>query len=125
MSAIKDLRDALAVDLAPLSVPVYTQWPIRLDPPCIFLTDPVTGPYITGGQELGSYVMSIDAVVMVPAAIVEDRGREDLETLLEALLRNTVDWAVTGVDPPSSAAFESDAHELLGAVAHLGKTFYL
>ena len=124
MSALRDLRDTLAADLAALGVPVHTNVAIRLDPPCVLLTAPIGGPYVNGGRELGSYVVSLDAVVLVEHR-PPDEGREDLETLIEGLLRNSMDWALTGVDPPSVVTVADNASEYLGTVVHLSKAFYL
>lgn len=124
MSAIKDLRDTLVADLAPLGVSVHADWPIRAEPPCVFLAPPLGGNYVTGGREFATYILSIDAVVLV-ARRPPDEGREDLETLVEALLRNTVDWALIGVESPSTVNMAESSTEFLGTVVHLSKPFTL
>lgn len=123
--ALKELRNALAADLAVLDVPVYDSWPIRPDPPCIFLVPPLGGSYITGARQFaGSYVLSLDAVVLVERR-PPDEGREGLETLVEGLLRNSIDWALSGVDPPSAVNISESSYEFLGTVVHLSKSFRL
>jgi hypothetical protein len=124
VSRLKEIRDALVADLDPLNVPVYGSWPIRADPPCVFLAPPLGGAYVAGGREIGTYVVSLDAVVLVERR-PPDEGREDLEALLELLLRNSVDWALTGVDSPSAVTIAESTYEFLGTVVHLSKAFYL
>lgn len=124
MSTFKETRDALMADLAPLGVPIVGEWPIQASAPCVFIVPPLAGYYATGGRELTSYVYNLDAVILVERR-PPDEGREDLETLLEALLLNTVDWALLGVDPPSAATVQESTIEFLGTVVHLGKTIYL
>jgi hypothetical protein len=121
VGAFKTLRDVLVADLAPLGVPVYSSWPSAVVAPCAFLTPPLSGPYVTGGREFGgSYVMAVDVILLVghsPAAA----GYEVLESLVELLLANTVDWTLISVDAPSAMTVTVSGAEYLGTIAHLSK----
>lgn len=124
MSKLAELRNILIQDLAVLGVPVFGAWPIRAEAPSVYLVPPLSAPYVAAGREFGSYVASLDAVVLVERR-PPDEGREALELLLEDLLRNSADWALTGVDSPAAASMQDSTIEFLGTIAHLAKTFYL
>jgi hypothetical protein len=111
-------RTQLAAELAALDVPVHQAWPDRITPPCVLLTPPQSGSYVTGGQTFRDYEVFLDAVVLA------ERGSFDvvlpaLETLLAALLHLTEDWALQGIDPPSVTTVGSV--DYLGTVVHLSR----
>ncbi len=118
------MRDALAADLAAVGVPVFGDWPVDARAPCVFIAPPLTGYYVSGARELGTYVLSVDVVVLVEKR-PPNEGRDDLETLLEGVLANTVDWALVGVDPPSGVTVSDSTIQFLGTVVHLSKAFRL
>jgi hypothetical protein len=121
MGKMKELRTALMNDLAVLGIPVMDDWEIRADPPCIYLTPPRGGFYLQAADKFGSYfIMSLDLVVLVEARPANE-GRDDLEDLLEDVLRNTADWTMTGVDPPGMASKGDSTIDFLGTVVHLDK----
>lgn len=124
MSVLKSMRTTLATDLSVLGVPVYPEYPLRLDPPCVYFTVPIGGPYIATAREFGTFVVSLDVVVLVEHR-PPDEGREALETLLESLLLNSMDWALLGVEPPATQTIEDYTYEFLGTVVHLSKAFHL
>lgn len=124
MSKLADLRALLIQDLAVLGVPVFGEWPIRAEAPSVYIVPPLATPYVAGGREFGSFVCSLDAVVLVERR-PPDEGREALELLLEDLLRNSVDWGCAGVDSPTATSLQGSTIEFLGTIAHLSKTFYL
>lgn len=114
---ISQLRDQLASDLAVLDVPVATAWPDRVTTPCLVLVPPSTASYITGGPTFGEYTIGVDVLVLVgkPSAVT----LEALDLLIEGVLANSVDWALSGVDSPSTVTV--NGAEVLGTVIHLSK----
>jgi hypothetical protein len=124
---MKELRDQLIADLEVVGVPVLDDWAIRAEPPCILLTPPLSTSYVTAGQQFASYVLNIDAVVLVEFSETQpdDVSRDQLEDLVEEVLRNTVDWALTGVDSPGTATVPESTITFLGTVIHFGKSLYL
>lgn len=113
---IAELIGTLVSDLAPAEVPVYQAWPNRPDVPCLIV---VPGqPYIAGGQTFGSYDVRVEVLILVghadyPIAL------EDLNSLIETVLANTVDWALINVEQPSLV--NVGASSILGAVVSLAK----
>jgi len=124
MGKLKDLRDQLISDLAVIGVPVIDDWWLQAEPPCVLITPPLGGPYVEAGELFASFVLNVDAVVLVRRTPSDD-GREQLENILEDVLRNTVDWSLKGVDPPSTATRPDSTVEFFGTVVHLGKTLNL
>lgn len=121
MGKFTDLRETLADDLAVVGVPVYPEWPDVVVAPCVFLVPPFAGSYVTGGRTFGeAYVLSIDVVILVAHGPV-DAGYAQLETLIEAVLANSVDWSLGGVDAPSPVTVTENGAEYLGTVVHLSK----
>jgi hypothetical protein len=121
---MKELRAQLVSDLAVVGVPVMDDWLLRAEPPCIFLTPPLTASYVQAGDQFASYVLNVDVVVLVEAGPMNE-SRDELETLLEEVLRNTADWGLIGVDSPGTASMADSTVEFLGTVVHLGKRLYL
>jgi hypothetical protein len=125
MGRMKELRAALAVDLSVLNIPIMDDWSVRADPPCVFLTPPQANDYVVAGKEYGTcFVMNLDVVILVELR-PPNEGRDELENLLEDVLRNTVDWSLTGVDPPGTVSKGTSTHEFMAATVHLSKGFYL
>jgi len=125
MGRLKEVRAKLMTDLAVLDIPVMDDWSIRADPPCIFLAPPQGTDYLTAGDEFAlCFVMNLDVVILVEAR-PPNEGREELEDLLEDVLRNTVDWAFEGADSPGIASKSDSTVEFLGTVVHLAKKLYL
>jgi hypothetical protein len=116
-----DLRGALAADLAVAGVPVFPSWPDDLDVPCIFLAPPVGGDYVSAGQTFGSFNLAVDVVILVAHSTAES-GIEALDTLLEAVLANSVDWSLTGVDAPAPITVTDQGADYLGVAVHLSKS---
>lgn len=124
MGKFKTLRDALESDLNVISVPVMQDWLVRAEPPCILIAAPISNQYVTEGKEFGAVVLNLDVVVLVNAHPQAD-ARNALEELLEDVLRNSVDWALIGVDAPGTASLPDSTVEFLGTVVHLGKSVQL
>jgi hypothetical protein len=122
MGRIKDLRDALITDLEVVGVPVMDDWQVRAEPPCILVGPARGGPYVTPGLEFTSYVLSTDVIVLVEMG---PDARDRLETLIENVLVNSVDWALGGVDTPPIQSVEDSTVEFLSSAVHLEKGFYL
>ena len=115
---ITAVREQLAADLAEVGVPVHSQWPDRVTVPCLLLVPAADRPYVTGGQTFGEYALALDVVVLV------ERGSHEvalpaLEALLDAVLANTVDWGLTGIDSPTVVTVAGVDH--LGTTVHLSK----
>lgn len=109
------VREQLAAELAEIGVPVHTAWPDRLSPPCALLVPP-SGTYVTGGQVFGSYTVALDLVLLA------ERGSFDvvlpaLETLIDAALRLTESYGLSGVDSPSVVT--------IGGIDYLGTTLHI
>jgi hypothetical protein len=121
VGAFSDLRDTLAADLAALDVPVHPAWPDTLVVPCVFLTPPLGGEYVTAGPTFGGYTMAVDVVILVGHAQA-GTAFAALEHLIETVLINTVDWSLDGVDSPSPISVTDGGAEYLGTVIHLSKT---
>ncbi len=114
---IEQLRQALADDLKPVGVPVHDAWPDRPVTPCIVLV-PSGGNYVEAGSTFGEYVVRMDVLVLV-ARERYGAALSRLDALVEAVLANTVDWALTGVETPSLVAIGPS--QVLGTVVALAK----
>lgn len=117
------MRTQVATDLAPLDATIYDAWPDEPQLPCVYVSPPLDA-YVRAGQTFGDYVLSIDLVILV------DHGEPDaslalLETLIEDAIANTMDWALTGVDPPSPLTMTESGAEYLGTLVHISKAFRL
>lgn len=124
MSTFKEVRGTLAADLGVVGVPVIDDWPVRTEPPCIYLTPPISGSYVSEGKEFGTVQLHLDVLILVDAHPIGP-ARDELENLLEEVLRNSADWGLDGADPPGTASMPDSTVEFLGTVVHLGKTIYL
>lgn len=120
MASIKALRDALASDLSPLGVTIHPAWPIDFEPPCAFVTAPLTASYVEAGPTFGTYTVNVDVVLLVPHSTA-DAGLDAIEALVESTLLNTVDWRCLGVDTPAPITVVETGAEYLGTVVHLSK----
>jgi hypothetical protein len=123
MAVFKDLREQLAAELAEAldPVPVYASWPSSTIAPCVFLMPPLGGPYVQRSGLFGqSYILAVDAVVLVPHSTVQE-AHDALEALLETVLKYSADWQLAGVDPPAAVTVTEGGAEYLGAVVHLSK----
>lgn len=120
MGALRDTRDQLVADLAPLGVPVHVSWPDAVVVPCAWLIPPTGGSYVNGGQGAGWYIVNQDIVLLV-AHGDPDASLDALENMVETVIVNTVDWALQGVDPPAPTTVSEIGGEYLGAVVHLAK----
>ncbi len=115
---ITTARTTLAADLAAVGVPVHTTWPDRISPPCVLLVPPQAGSYVTSGDTFRTYTLALDVLVFT------DRGSFELmlpilETLIAAVLANSEDWQLTGVDAPGVTVLGGS--ELFGSTVHLAK----
>lgn len=103
----KQMREKLVEDLeVGLGVPVYQQYPRRPQFPCVLVRTPFQGtmvevPRNADGKAapIGSYQYSLDVYVSVRMN-QDDSAAElaELEELLEKVLYNASDWAMTGVN---------------------------
>lgn len=120
---IAELREKLAADLAVTGATVHDGWPDRLTPPALLVTPPSSGSYVTAGPDFGStYIVAADVVVLVGKASLS-LALEALDTLLEGVLTNTADWALSGVDAPAVVTVHGG--ECLGTTVHLSKASIL
>lgn len=125
MAKMKDLRAQLVADLAAVGVPVMDDWAIRAEAPCIYLIPPLGNSYVVGGPQFATYVMNLDILVLVESQAGSGEDRDLLEDITEDVLRNTVDWALTGVDSPGTASVADSTIVFLGTIVHLAKQFTL
>ena len=124
MGILKDTRAQLVADLQVIGIPVTDDWAIRADPPCIYVTPPPSD-YLEPGQTFGhSFVMNLDVVVLVESQSA-NADRDELENLVEEVLRNTADWALAGVDPPGTTSLSESTFEFLHTTVHLGKELHI
>lgn len=125
MGALANQRNALVADLAALGVPIHAAWPSAVAVPCVFVTPPIGGDYITPGPQFGGvYTVAVDLVILVEHGPAADAFAA-LEDLIEAALANTVDWTLVGVDPPSPISVSESGAEYLGTAIHLSKPVIL
>lgn len=120
-NAFTQLRAALATDLLAVGVPVHDTEPAAIDAPCLIVSTPVAGTYIEGGSNFGDYVLNIDVVVLVDDTAPAAGSLAAVEDLLAGVLANTVDWALTGVEPPAPLTFSATDRDYLGTLVHLSK----
>ena len=124
MGRLKETREKLVADLEVTGVAVMDVWRITGEPPCILLVPPPGRSYVEGGKTFGEFLINVDVVVLVRAR-PPNEGRDELEELLEDVLRNTADWALDGVDSPAAASIPDSTVEFRGAVVHLSKPLFL
>lgn len=124
MSAFKDMRDELAADLEVLEVSVFSSWPQRITLPCVYVMPPLGSVYISAGPSFGEYTVHADVAVLVDHDDVNE-ALETLETLLEGVIKNSMDWAFGGVEPPAPITVTESGADYLGAVLHLSKPIRL
>jgi hypothetical protein len=122
---IQELRTALLNAIssgsggttAPIGVPAYGDWPPRPQIPCAVVTYPLTVPPVSGGQFAGSFVVAADVFLCVP--LTDPTPSQTLETLIERVLDNSNDWALSGVDPYAEGDFKGVA--VLHTRVHLAR----
>jgi hypothetical protein len=112
-------RAALEADLVTAfddqAVRVYGAWPDRPQPPCVLVTVPVSGPWLSAGQTFGTtHELHLDCIVLVP------RSLATLEELTAVVLANTVDWSLSGVDSPTLVTLAGV--DFLGTTVHLSQS---
>lgn len=120
MSQLKEMRDKLATDLEALGVPVFGSWPTSINLPCVYVMPPLGSVYITAGPNFREYTVNIDVAILADHDDVE-ASLETLETLLEAAIVNSMDWAFGGAEPPAPITVTESGAEYLGTVLHLSK----
>lgn len=120
MATLTDVRAALAADLAVLGVPVHPSWPVNVDPPCVFIIPSLTNQYVTDGPAFREFTVSIDVVIMVEHDAVEV-ALNALDQLIESVIVNSMDWTLSGVDPPAPTTITDSGAEYLAAVVHLSR----
>jgi hypothetical protein len=120
VSAFSDLRTTLADDLAELGVTVSPSWPTTLNPPCAFITPPLTDDYAKQGPNFGEHTIALDLVLLVDHDDAES-ALSVLESLIAAALVHTADWTLTGVDAPAPTTVSENGAEYLASVIHLSK----
>jgi hypothetical protein len=120
VSTFSDARTQLAADLSALGVTVHPSWPTALDPPCAFITPPISDQYLRAGQTFGEYILSLDLVLLVEHADAAD-ALATLEGLIETAVIHTADWMLSGVDAPAPTAVAENGAEYLAAAIHLSK----
>jgi len=111
---ISELRDRLTADLKAVEgINIETGVPSRLTPPVIYVTAPPDS-YVLSGQTFGEYVISLDVQI-----VIRNRDLAYMDTLIEGVLANTMDWALVGVDAPG--IFSANNFEYFGTTIHLSK----
>lgn len=115
---IASMRAALVADLAIGDMPVFTAWPARVTPPCLFVTPSSFNSYVTGSDLFGEYVVALDVVALVAQA-TPDIALVALDEVIETVLQNTVDWRLDGCDSPSLVTV--NGVDYLGTIIHLTK----
>jgi hypothetical protein len=124
LSAFTDVRAMLAADLAAIGVTIHPSWPTSIDPPCVFIVPSLTSQYIADGPTFREVTVSVDVVVMVEHDAVE-AALAALDQLLEAVLVNSMDWTLGGVDPPAPTTVTDSGAEYLAAVVHLSRPVHI
>jgi hypothetical protein len=124
VSVITTMRQTLAADLAPAGVPVHAAWPERPVIPCLVVV-PGVSSYVTAnpGAPFGEYALWVDVLLLVRRDGPGLVALEALDSLLEVVLANTVDWALSAVDAPSLVAV--GPQQVLGCLISLSKAFRL
>jgi hypothetical protein len=125
VSKQKELRDQLAAELRDaLDVTVFSSWPTDIVLPCIYVMPPLGDAYIQAGPNFQEFTLATDVAILVDHADVVE-SLEALETLIEGALVNSMDWALTSVEPPAPITVTEGGAEYLGTVLHLSKPFHL
>lgn len=113
---IRELREQLAADLAVIEVPVYPAWPAAPAIPSLIVTPaPI---YVAGGQTFGRYVVTVQVLILASRQR-DGASLDQLDQLIEMVLANTVDWALTGVEAPSLVSVGQQS--VLGTLVTLAK----
>jgi hypothetical protein len=104
---LSEIRQALVTDLETVvTVPVLDTWTLPLEPPCVIVVPALNRDYVTAGQFPGSYVVSLDAVAVVP---VDPNGsRQAEQEALDAITEEIVTlkgWALQGVSGTALMTF--------------------
>lgn len=118
MSVFSDLRDALVDDLPEIAI--SPSWPDTLNPPCGFITPPLTDEYVRQGPMFGEHTIALDLVLLV-AHDDAAASLAALELMVEYALSQTADWTLTGVDAPAPTTVSENGAEYLASVIHLSK----
>jgi len=124
VSVLKDLRDQLAADLEVVGVPVFASWPTRITLPCIYVMPPLGSVYIAPGSGFREFLVYTDVAILADHDDVV-ASLEVVESLLEAVIVNSMDWGFNGVEPPAPITVTESGAEYLGTVLHLSKTITL
>lgn len=116
---IPEIRAALIADLKPVKVQVYSGWPDRPVPPCLVVGPAQGATYVEGGQNFGEYTIRMEVLALV-ARGKDDEALTKLDQLIEAVLANTVDWGLEGVETPTLVVVGQQP--VLGTLISLAKS---
>jgi hypothetical protein len=115
---LTSLRAQLVQDLSVTDMPVFTQWPTRITPPCLFVTPSSISPYVRPGDAFGGFLVALDVVALTTQA-TPDIALPALDAVIEKVLANTVDWQLESCDGPSLVTVSGV--EYLGTIVHISK----
>lgn len=125
---IQELRQRLIDDLLsgsdgaadPVRARILDSWPGKAPaPPVLFVVPPQTQPYVIAGPTFGQHTLNLDVVILAGRSEAKDSLLQ-LEALIELVLVNTMDWALSGVDSPSVVTINGVDH--LGSIIHLSQS---
>ena len=112
---INDLKTGSDGATVPTTLPVHAPYPGRVVAPC-YVVGMKPGPYILKGQVFQSFEVIMTVTILVPKS---DDYLNTLESMVEYVLANTVDWGMQGVDTPT--ALTESGMEMIGTVVSLSK----
>jgi hypothetical protein len=118
VSVFSDLRAELVDDLPELDV--SPAWPATLNPPCGFITPPLTEDYVRQGPMFGEHTVALDLVLLVAHDDAE-AALTALELMVEYALSQTANWTLAGVDAPAPTTVSEHGADYLASVIHLSK----
>lgn len=111
---VHDLTTGSDGDGTSVGVTVHDTYPGNVEPPCIVAVP--DSPWIEGGSTFGSHIVRMSVSVFVTQRQTD--ALQALQLLAELVNDNTMDWALSSVDPPFTTTERPD---VLGLTLHIAK----
>jgi hypothetical protein len=110
---INEARNDLVADLEPLDIPVYSTYQDKVPAlPCVTVVPPRENNFIEPGQQLQTYRINWDLIVMVEFNESSASAQLQMESILENILALDSDWLVAPTINPFNQVVDQNVSYL-------------